>query len=95
MPTHKSNKKRLRQDKLRRLRNRMTKSRLRTLAKKFEQDTLLTGAKEETLEPRLREMYKFIDQASRRRIIHPNTAARRKSRMASLLNRCRAKAGVA
>ncbi len=87
MPTHKSNWKRLRQDKLRRLRVKSNKSRIRTLVKTLVTESEKGTLKGETLQQRAKETCRLIDQAAGRRIIHPNNAARKKSRIARLLNR--------
>lgn len=87
MPTHKSNWKRLRQDKLRRLRAKSNKSRIRTYIKTLVVETEKGTLQGETLEKRAKEAIRLIDQAAGRSIIHPNNAARKKSRIARLLNR--------
>lgn len=64
--------KRLRQTIKRTLRNRAVKSRIKTLTKKARA----------TRDPQvLREAVKAIDKAAAKGILHPNTAARRKSRL--------------
>jgi small subunit ribosomal protein S20 len=80
----KSAKKRLRQSKKRRLRNRAVKSNVKTQVK-----TLLASVQEGSAEE-TRDAYrttaKKLDQAAAKGIIHPNTAARKKSRLAKALN---------
>ena len=72
--------KRVRQSEKRRLRNRAVRSRIKTMIKKFH----AAGTREEK-EALLREIYSLLDKAARKRIIHPNTAARRKAKLARLL----------
>lgn len=67
------------------LRNRMVKSSVKTFTRKFE-DELSAGNVEEAkkLYPRLTHA---IDRASAKGILHSNTAARKKSRLAVKLNK--------
>jgi small subunit ribosomal protein S20 len=77
MPTHKSAAKRLRQDKKRHERNVSVKSKLKTLAKKVEEQIQkgdINQAKEA-----LREATSSLDKAVQKGIIHKNKAARKKS----------------
>jgi small subunit ribosomal protein S20 len=84
MPHTPSAKKRLRQYEKRRLRNRATKSSIKTQLKK-----VLEVAKEGTVE-QLRQEYnvaaKRLDKAAAKRVVHPNLAARKKSQLARLLH---------
>jgi small subunit ribosomal protein S20 len=88
MPHTKSAKKRLRQNEQRRLRNRATKSTIKTQIKK-----VLASAQGGTLED-LQKQYnlaaKKLDRAAAKRVIHPNLAARKKSQLARLLNQKKA-----
>jgi len=83
MPHTKSAKKNLRKAQKRRLRNRATKRTIKTHCKR------VIAAAEETPE-KLREEFilavRKLDKAAAKRIIHPNTAARKKSQLARLLN---------
>jgi small subunit ribosomal protein S20 len=92
MPHTKSAKKRLRQNEKARLRNRATKSALKTQIKK-----VLATAQAGTLDD-LRKQYnlaaKKLDRAAAKRVIHPNLAARKKSQLARVLNQKQA-AGAA
>lgn len=72
--------KRVRQSEKRRLRNRAVRSRIKTMIKKF-----MAAEGREEKEALLREIYSLLDKAARKRIIHPNTAARRKAKLARLL----------
>ncbi len=75
--------KRVRQEKKRRLRNRMVKSRMRT-AVRAAGEALATnqGDSPVTVQAALSE----IDKAAQKGIIHPNQAARRKSRLMKRVN---------
>lgn len=79
MPNTKSAYKRLRQSEKRRLRNRIAKKIIRTYSKRS-----LKAAADGNLEQAVAD-FRFavsrIDKAGARRILHPNTAARRKSRL--------------
>src|SRR5213083_2057975 len=83
MPHTKSAKKNLRKAQKRRLRNRAAKRTIKTHCKR------VLAAAEETPE-KLREEFilavRKLDKAAAKRIIHPNTAARKKSQRARLLN---------
>src|SRR5437660_1736232 len=84
MPHTRSARKNLRKSEKLRLRNRATKSAIKTQIKKVQ-----TAAKTGTLEE-LRAEYnvaaKKLDKAAARRIIHPNLAARKKSQLARLIH---------
>jgi len=84
MPHTGSAKKRARQYDKRRLRNRATKSSIKTQIKKFQ-----AVAKEGSLD-QLCEEYnltaKKLDKAAARRVVHPNLAARKKSQLARLIH---------
>lgn len=79
MPTTKSAAKRLRQSEKRRLRNRIAKKIIKTYTKR----TLGAAAegKLEQAQVDLRFTISRIDKAGARRVLHPNTAARRKSKL--------------
>ena len=76
MPRIKSAKKRMRQSVEARERNRAQRSQLRTAVKKVR-----TSAKEQVAGA-LAAAEKTLDRAGRKRLIHPNAAARLKSRLA-------------
>ena len=76
MPRTKSAKKQMRQAKTRTARNRAQRSTLRTALKKLRS---LTDPKER--QSAFREAEKQLDRAGRKGLIHPNTAARQKSRL--------------
>lgn len=84
MPNIKSAEKRVRQNVKRELRNRRTKSMLKTTIRRFE-ETLQSGDMEEakvTLNAAVRQ----IDRAATRGVVHKNTAARKKSRLSRIFN---------
>jgi small subunit ribosomal protein S20 len=72
-----------RQGEKRRLRNKMIKSRAKTLVKDFVE--LVEGKKKEDAGKKLVEVSSFLDKAVSKGVYHPNTAARKKSRMSHLL----------
>jgi len=82
VPRTKSAKKQMRQAVGRTARNRQQRSTLRTAIKKFRG---LIGSKDEKVA--FLEAEKQLDRAGRKGIIHPNTAARHKSRMARKLKK--------
>lgn len=83
MPTSASAKKRLRQNQVRRLRNRSTKSVVRGLVKKVR-----TAVEEGDVEASTQAYLvatKKLDQAAAKKVIHPNNAARTKSRLSKAI----------
>lgn len=83
MPNTKSAKKRLRQNKVRRLHNRAIKSRLRGLLRQVRASA--AAGELEKAETEFRLVGKKLDQAGAHRIIHPNKASRLKSRLSHML----------
>jgi len=81
MPNTKSAKKRLRQNVVRRARNRTIKSALRSQCRKV-RDAVKAGDVQ-TAEAEFRLAAKRLDRAGARRVIHPNAAARLKSRLSA------------
>ena len=79
MPNIKSAKKRLRQNIVRRARNRATRSAVRTQCRKVGE--AIAGGDAERAEAEFRLAAKKLDRAGARNIIHPNAAARVKSRL--------------
>ncbi len=77
-----------RQSEKRRLRNKMIKSRAKTLVKDFVQ--LVDEKKKAEAEKKLTELASFLDKAVTKGIYHRNTAARKKSRMHHLLGSLKA-----
>ncbi len=81
MPQHKSAIKRMRQNKKRRAHNRTRRSKMRTVIKKVQAETDKNLA-----EKYLKEAISLIDRLSTKRIIHPNTAARKKAQLTKHVN---------
>jgi small subunit ribosomal protein S20 len=84
LPNIKSAEKRVRQNVKRELRNRRTKSMLKTSIRRFE-ESLQSGNMDEakvTLSAAVRQ----IDRAATRGVVHKNTAARKKSRLSRIFN---------
>lgn len=79
MPTTKSAKKRLRQNLAARARNRSRRSAVRTQIKKVR--SAIQAGNVEAAETEFRAVQKKLDQAGASRLIHPNAAARLKSRL--------------
>ncbi|MGA2380390.1 MAG: 30S ribosomal protein S20 [Spirochaetia bacterium] len=73
-----------RQGEKRRLRNKMIKSRAKTLVKDFV--GLVEEKKKDEARKMLVEVSSFLDQAVSNGVFHRNTAARKKSRMSHLLS---------
>jgi len=86
VPNTKSALKRMKVIRKRTLRNRQLKSALRTTIKKFER-ALAAGASVEETRELLRRALRAIDKAVTKGILHKNTAARKKSRLAKRFNR--------
>jgi small subunit ribosomal protein S20 len=76
--------KRHRQSEKRRLRNRASRSRVRTVTKSFM--LAVKNNDKDTAEAKFVEMSKLMDTASGKGVFHKNTVARKKSRMNKLLN---------
>lgn len=74
----------MRQNAKRRLRNRSSRSSLRTAIKRCR--IAIAGDDREQAEAAYRTAVKRLDQAAAKSLIHKNTAARSKSRLAKLLN---------
>ncbi|MDQ3556318.1 MAG: 30S ribosomal protein S20 [Gemmatimonadota bacterium] len=80
MPNIKSAEKRMRTSAARAERNRAVRSRLRTALKKVRQaDSAENGS------AALREAASLLDRAAAKRVIHPNKAARTKSRLSAFV----------
>ncbi|MCS7303539.1 MAG: 30S ribosomal protein S20 [Thermoguttaceae bacterium] len=89
MPHTKSAKKRLRQNLKRRARNRAVKSALKTQIRKVREAIQAGDLSKAEAEFRL--AAKKADQAAAKRIIHPNKAARIKSRLAAKIRALKGK----
>jgi small subunit ribosomal protein S20 len=90
MPNTPSAIKRLKQSKKRRLHNRITKKVIRTYSKRAL--TAAAAGKPEEATSDLRIAIARIDKAGARRVLHPNTAIRRKSKLVRDFNAATAKA---
>jgi small subunit ribosomal protein S20 len=77
VPRIRSSKKRMRQTRARTLKNRTKRSQLRTAIKKVR-----AGGTGSEAQQAYSEAVKLLDRAGRKNLIHPNTAARHKSRLA-------------
>lgn len=85
MPTTKSAEKRLRQSETRRARNRAVKRSLHTYVRRVLEAIAAGDVAKSESEFRL--AGKKLDQAASKRVIHPNTAARTKSRLSARVKR--------
>lgn len=88
MPNSASSKKRLRQNHVLRLRNRSVKSAVRSQIKKVRE--AVASGDVGTAEEEFKSAAKKLDQASSRRILHPNASARYKSRLQTLIKKAKA-----
>lgn len=82
MAIHKSVLKRARQNEQRRMRNKVTKTKVKNIVK----DVRLAAGKEsnETVLNKLNQAQSIIDKAARKGVIHKKTASRKISRLAAL-----------
>jgi len=93
MPNTKSAKKRLKQSIGRRVRNRATKSALKTEVRKVR--TAVTAGDVETGATELRVAARKLDKAAAHGVIHRNSAARTKSRLSKALKVAKQNPGAA
>jgi len=87
MPNTLSAKKRLRQNITRRARNRSTKAKVRGLCRKVREAAERGDL--EAADAAFREACKQLDRAGHKRILHPNAAARTKSRLSARVKAAR------
>ncbi len=85
MPQTKTALKALRKSRKKRIRNSKVKSELKKIIKKFKK--LLEKKEVEEAKGLLPFIYKKLDMASSKGIIHKNTASRKKSRLSNLLKK--------
>jgi small subunit ribosomal protein S20 len=85
MANHKSALKRDRQSKMRRLRNRMNKSKMKTAVRKIEEAVQLGNAEE--AQSALREAIPVIHRIANKGTIHQKTASRKVSRLTKQVNK--------
>ena len=90
MPHSKQAQKQARNAEKRRLRNRAVRSRTKTFITRAER--LIFAGEMESAQAAVVESISALDKAAERGIIHPNNAARRKSRLMKKLNRAQASA---
>ena len=90
MPNTKSAKKRMRQNEVRRTRNRATKSVIKTQVRKVRDAT--TAGNLDEAEAEFRTMVKRVDKAAAARVVHRNVASRLKSRLSSAIRLAKQKA---
>lgn len=88
MPRSLSSLKRMRQNKVRAARNKVRKTEIKTAIGEFK--SALGSKDAASAEKTFRNAAKLLDRHSHRHALHPNTAARRKSRMAKRLNALKA-----
>ncbi|HEX9068690.1 MAG TPA: 30S ribosomal protein S20 [Ktedonobacterales bacterium] len=93
MPNIKSAKKRVRIEAGRRLRNHSVKSATRTFVTKA-RSAIATDASAATTEEAVKEAISNLDRAASKGIIHPNNAARRKSRLMARLHTAQVEAAA-
>lgn len=84
MPHSRQARKRMKQNEARRLRNKATKSAMRTQIKKVK--AAVEARDPATAEAELSKAMKKLDKAAKTNVIHRNQAARRKSRLQKQIN---------
>jgi small subunit ribosomal protein S20 len=82
---NKSAEKQERAGKKRRLRNRVATSQIKTVVTKARQS--VAGKDQPTAKTAVADVVKALDKAASKGIVHPNSAARRKSRLVKQLNK--------
>jgi small subunit ribosomal protein S20 len=85
MPRRKTSLKKKRADKKKHLRNLRIKQGLKKTIKKFQ--TLLSAKNINEAKKLLGEVFSQLDKAAKKRILHPKTASRKKSRLMKRLSR--------
>jgi small subunit ribosomal protein S20 len=85
MPRRRTSLKKTRQDKKRHLRNLKIKQQLKKTIKKFQ--ALLSAKNITEAKVLLGKVFSQLDKAAKKRIIHPNTADRKKSRLMKALGK--------
>jgi small subunit ribosomal protein S20 len=89
MPNTASAKKRMRQDSVRRLRNRATKSILRSQLRKVR--AAINAKKLDESEAEFKTLVKKLDRAATAKVVHANAAARTKSRLSHAIKALKSK----
>jgi len=85
MPKRRAAVKRLRVDKKRHARNLKIKAELKKSIKKFL--TLFSAKNIDEAKKTLAKVYSLLDKAAKKNIIHPNTASRKKARLARKISK--------
>jgi small subunit ribosomal protein S20 len=85
---NKSAEKQARAGKKRRLRNRVATSQIKTVVTKARQN--VSGGDQPAAKTAVADVVKALDKAASKGIVHPNNAARRKSRLVKQLNKMEA-----
>jgi small subunit ribosomal protein S20 len=85
---NKSAEKQARAGQKRRLRNRVATSQIKTVVTKARQN--VSGSDQPAAEAAVADVVKALDRAASKGILHPNSAARRKSRLVKQLNKMEA-----
>lgn len=89
MPQRRAAKKALRQNKRRRQRNLQIKQKIKSAIKKFKK--AVESNDQTKKEQTLKEVYKILDRAASKKVIHQRKAARKKSRLAKLAKKTTSK----
>lgn len=84
MANHKSALKRAKQNEVRRIRNKSSKTRIKNVVKEV-RDAVMENSNEAALN-KLKTAKSTIDNAAKKGVIHKNTAARKISRLSKLVN---------
>ena len=92
MPNTKSALKQVRVAERRRLRNKSVRSQNKTLVKKAEE--FIFSGQVKKAEEEVKAAISSLDKAAEKGILHPNNAARRKSRLMKKLNRAKAESSA-
>ncbi|MCP4652858.1 MAG: 30S ribosomal protein S20 [Candidatus Omnitrophica bacterium] len=85
MPQRRTAKKELRKTVKRRQRNLVTKKKIKTAVKTLKK--VVESKKSDDSQESLKNVYKMLDRAASKKVIHPNKAARKKSRLSALLKK--------
>ena len=85
MPQRKAAKKALKQNKKRHQKNLQLKQKIKSALKAFKKS--LDATDSSLRQKNLQELYKVLDKAAQKNIIHKNKAARKKSRLSKLLKK--------
>ena len=84
MANHKSALKKIKQDEVRRMRNKAYKTRLKNVVKAVE--TAISESNKEAAQTALQEAISTLDRTASKGVIHKNKASRKKSRLTKRVN---------